>query len=380
MLKKKKLLALLCALTFADAASSATVYDKDGTSLDLFGRIRVMAMNSHAAALENSDKGSPEGDSTISADSRFGLAGRSRICNGVYAIAMTEWDMATGDNDDSKTEARYQFVGIDAQQYGTLTFGRGDSAYYTVAGATDIYKYLDTRANDYYIFGDQVPGLVMYSLSAMGWDIRLSFQAPKDNINSTGFSVDSGGAFAVATRLDCGITIAYGASYQDFSYEGSSTEMLEFFGPMLAKSDLKFDEAYAAEYATTSKAPSYKVNKGIAISYGTLGQGFYGAFVYNVTRYKGLAHHLYTYELALDYAFYFGLGINGGYSVQRYDNDSLISDLNLGVYYKFNPCFQIFFEGQIDLNAEPERLYGSKYIADQHLGENKVVLGAEYDF
>lgn len=362
-------------------ASAATVYDKDGTTLDFFGRVSAMFMNQAATRSGNAHSfygKSASPDNTLASVVRMGMAGRTRVSDQVYAIGMFEWQTPINSSEESTSmNGRYAFAGIDAQSYGTLIAGRGDGAYAAVAAATDIYSYLDTKSNDYWLFGDNVSGQIMYSLSAMGWDLRLSMQLAEDEVNNL-FNVDSGYAFSVSTRLRNGISIAYGASYTDFSYEGEPGIQNAFFGEMYQRA-LGDSGTDPAAFGLTHH-PSYKVNKGIAISYGTLGDGFYAAALYNVTRYKGLPHHIYDYELALSYTFDNGIELNGGYSMQQYRDHSVIEDLNCGVAFRPSPSFKLFVEAQLDMSASPERLYPDFYIKEKALGQNRFVIGAEYDF
>lgn len=366
----------LGAILLSGSALSAQVYENDGTALDIFGRVEAGFMNSHALAAEAPAHQSGNNDSSIMSAARLGLAGRAKINDTVYAIAMTEWDMPSTTADS--TRVRYQFVGVDAQQYGILTFGRGDGAYYTVAGTTDIFTKLDLHSNDHYLMGEQRSGQLMYSLSSLGWDLRMSLQTAVDSLDNTPFCVDSGAAFAVSTRLKSDITITYGASYERFNYEKNTHEQLSYFGEMYAKGygDNTADFAGYGE----GRHPSYKVNKGVAVAYGTLGKGLYTGFVYNVTRYKNLPHHLYAYEAVLDYAGECGLGVNLGFSLQQYHGSSLIRDLNTGIYYKMGEAVRLYAEAQFDLDGKPQKLYPDSYIAAQHLGENRYVLGAQYYF
>ncbi|MDY6322777.1 MAG: hypothetical protein SPL30_07730 [Succinivibrio sp.] len=369
------------AVTAACCAQAAPVYDKDGTQLDIFGRAEAMFMNDHAIRSQRGTlrDASASGDNTVAGAARFGIAGRSRLSDSVSGIGLSELELPIGESADGSVHVRYLYAGINAQQYGTLIAGRGDSAYTAVAGATDIYDALDLNTNDYYLFGDTASGRVMYSLSAMGWDFRLSLQTASDSVNDT-FDVDSGYAFSFATRLSNGITVAYGADYTDFSYEGCKETMTSFFGEMYDKAQNRVVKSADPKAYGLNHHPSYKVNKGIAISYGTLGRGFYAGFLYNVTRYKGLPHHIYTYETAFAYSFDCGVTLRGGWSAQQWRDASVIEDLNLGISYSPAPAFKVFAEAQLDLGANPERLYPDSWIKDHALGENRFVAGARYSF
>ncbi len=376
-----KKIAVLTALFGPVTAFSATVYDHEGTVLDIFGKTEALFLNQAASrsgsarSFYKGDKAGP--DNTIDTIVRFGMAGSTAINDRVKAIGHFEWETPFGSGSETKQlRSRYAYVGINAQSYGTLTAGRGDSAYTAVAAVTDIYNYLDNKSNDYWIFGDTRSGQIMYSLSSMGWDFRLSLQMAEDKMGEL-FNVDSGYAFSFATRLKNGIGVAYGASYTDFSYESDDSTQQRFFGEMYAK-----DSHIATDFAEYGKLhhPSYKVNKGIALTYGTLGQGFYAALLANVTRYKGLAHHVYDYEVALSYSFDNGIELKGGWSSQKYRSSSLIEDLSLGISYSPTAAFKLYAETQIDLNSHPNELYPDEYITEKALGQNRFVIGAAYYF
>ncbi len=368
--------AMLCLGIASPAALSATVYDKDGTALDIFGRVDASYMNDHATRSLRGNMRSTGVDNSIMNTARLGISGRSKISQSVYGIGMAEWDMPFSSG--SPAQARYMFAGVNAQQYGTLIAGRGNDAYAAVAGVTDIFDMLDGETNDYYIFGDTVPGQIMYSLSALGWDARVSVQTAVENVNEV-FDIDSGAAFSVATRFKSGISVAYGASYTDFSYEEAPGDQVEFFGGMYRRGQKAGGAQSDSEYGL-SHHPSYKVNKGIAVSYGNLGDGLYVAALYNVTRYKGLPHHVYDYELAVDYAFSSGIELKAAYGAQLYRDAAAIEDLTVGIAWNPVPAFKIYAEGQFDLGARPERLYGDKWIEDRALGESRFSAGMRYMF
>lgn len=376
----KKIVIPICIALLSTAVEAANIYSKDGTSLDVFGKISAIGANSHAAKVI--DRKSAAGSSnTLLSYVRFGIAGRSPINEQVDAIALTDFEYYAGPEDNEKL-TRYAYVGIDAKQYGILTFGRGDSAYYTVAGATDIYNHLDSMANEYYAFGDQTSGQIMYSLSSMGWDLRMSYQTHEFDLNNT-FCVDNSYAFAISTRLASDVSISYGYAYYDLSY---SNENLRSANPADHKMYTHFKSMLSSMYHTDNnefllgKKPGHREDYGIAVAWGTLGKGLYAAIVFNSTRYQHFTRHIYTYEAAINYTFENGLSLTAGYSKQRYGSTALIEDLHLGVAWKVNPSFKLFIESQIDLGATPEKMYGNDWINRYSLGENKYILGAELAF
>ena len=84
--------ASICSLT---SAKAATVYDKDGTSMDIFGDIKVMAISDSASRVIKSKTTKKTNDASLLNAVSLGLAGRTKITDGVYAIGFTQWLMPT---------------------------------------------------------------------------------------------------------------------------------------------------------------------------------------------------------------------------------------------------------------------------------------------
>ncbi|MGN0903011.1 MAG: hypothetical protein ACI4M9_06985, partial [Succinivibrio sp.] len=301
--------------------------------------------------------------------------GRASVTDSISAFAYTQWLFPTGNNGKEKTKTRAQYIGVDFSQYGIITAGRGDNAFYTVAGATDIFEELDMRVNDHYILGDHMPGLISWSLSTLGWDFRTSFQTASDNVNDTGVNIYNGFSLALATRTANGVSVAWGLGYYDFSY-GKNADV-SFFGPSVnimhgrSENDLTFSYMFK---------PSWKIDKGIAVSYGTLGDGLYVAVNGTITKYDNYTNHLYSAEAVADYAFENGLSVAGGYGIKRFKGANVISEINLNTSYALGPTFKVFMEGSFDAGSKPERYFGSRYIRNNALKENRFLLGAKYSY
>ena len=78
---KKSLLAL--AVLAAASANAATVYDKDGTTLAVGGRVQAVAYNG------NFD-GAGKDDANLKNSARLNLAGNTKLTDWVSAFAFTE--------------------------------------------------------------------------------------------------------------------------------------------------------------------------------------------------------------------------------------------------------------------------------------------------
>lgn len=376
----------LCAIFSAGSATllstpeaqAALLYDQNGSQFSVFGQVQAAFVNEYA--YQDMAYTTDNSDNNIYARARIGLAGRTQITNGLDAIMMAQWNTSSSNEEEDlpldRTE--YMFAGIDAYQYGTLILGRGDGAYYTVAGATDIFNIIDGHASDYYILGDQRPSQIMYSLRALSWDLKLSYMFATNDLGDTPLRAKRGMGASVSTKFGENITFAYGIDYTDFRYADDNRAASEyFFAPMLQADNRTYQDALAK---AQSQHVGDKTEYGAALSYGVLGQGFYGALVVGATKYAYMNHHLYTVDSALNYTFANGMGISLGYGYKGYDGQSVISELSCGASYQMNAAFKLFAEAQWDLNGHADEFYGETIARELNLGENKYVLGAEFNF
>lgn len=373
-----KKLSLFVLIAIASCASkAASVYDKDGTSFDIFGSIDATFLNDHASRSVSAFNGKKNDDNALLTRVKLGIAGRTNISDSLSAIGYSQWDMPTGNHGIDKIKARSQYVGIDAYQYGTLTFGCGDTAFYTVAGTTDVFYQLDQYVNDYYILGDEKPSLAMYSVSTLGWDVRLSVQTAVSDVDSKNVDIHNGAAFSVATRSQNGFGFSYGINYTDFQYENDLTKV-SYFAPNInvMHNNSNTDDLLFAYM----RRPSWKVDKGISLTYGNMHEGLYAALTGTVTKYDGFTNHLYSYEALLSYTLDNGLTLTSYYGIKRFNGANIISNAALSAGYQIAPSFRVYAEASFDINSKPERYYSKQQIINTALGENKALIGAQYSY
>lgn len=363
----------------SQAATAAIVYNQDGEELSIFGRVQAALVNN--AAYQEMARDSHMGKDSIYTSARLGLAGRSQISQGFDAIGMAEWESSgyeeQGNKSGSLNYARYLFAGIDAYQYGTLLVGRGDSAYYTIAGSTDIFNVLKGHASDYYLLGDQRPSQVMYSLRALDWDFKFSYMFPTDTLGNTPLKAKREMAVSVSSKLGENITVAYGIDYTRFRTNNDSDDDIDFFFSMMKQDG--FSDNYALAKAQ-NQTEDKKVEMGGTLAYGTFGQGLYAAVVLATTNYKKLEHHIYTFDSAVSYTFDNGVGLSCGYGYKGYNGDAIVSEFSLGASYKINANFNVFAEAQFDLGGHADEFYGETAARKLNLNEDKYAIGAEFLF
>ncbi|MFI0471657.1 porin [Halomonas sp. HMF6819] len=134
---KKTLLAtaVIGALSASAAAQAATVYDEDGTKVDLYGRIALgiagggPEYNGAGLKIDND----PE---FVDVYSRLGFRLSQEITRDLTAFGRLEWrfradesNTRNGNNFDAFSETRQAYLGVTSNQYGTFQAGNFDSFY-----------------------------------------------------------------------------------------------------------------------------------------------------------------------------------------------------------------------------------------------------------
>lgn len=114
---KKSLLALAVVAVAATSANAATVYDKDGTSLAVGGRVQAVVYNGKADAAEIA-----EHDAGLVNSARLNIEGNTKVNDYVSAFAFSEWNMADGNKSATgdSINTREQYVGADFGDFGKI--------------------------------------------------------------------------------------------------------------------------------------------------------------------------------------------------------------------------------------------------------------------
>ncbi|AHG77702.1 Outer membrane protein P2-like protein [Mannheimia varigena USDA-ARS-USMARC-1312] len=129
----KKTLVALAVTAFAASASAVTVYDAEGSKVDIDGSIRMV--------LERANSETKNGFGTITekkrthtgirnAGSRIGVTARHQLAEDFYALGRVEvrFDKfekgAASEDGFGSAYAKRAYVGLGSKQYGQVTFGR----------------------------------------------------------------------------------------------------------------------------------------------------------------------------------------------------------------------------------------------------------------
>ncbi|MFQ1888199.1 porin [Aeromonas veronii] len=366
---KKTILAIAIPALFASAANAAVIYDKDGTTFDVYGRVQA----NYIGQYDNNDD-------SLKGSSRLGWSGKIGLNNTWSAIAKTEWQVAAENSDNAKQrtatvldkdgnktdqtvnvnddngkfQARHVYVGFDGNQYGQIIFGQTDTAFYDAIAATDIMNEYGDLANFY---EGRQEGQVIYSNKVGGFTGKLSYQTTDDTAKSSSDVADklqiisydnvkrkSAYAAAAGYAFDFGLGLNAGYAYSD----------LEGKNALVGTDGDKKDWAVSANYGINgfyfagmyTEGEMKNKNNGNKLE----GKGYELAASYSVDSWKLLAAYnkaevrdstsTVGYEdvidhvaLGVQYNFTSKLNAYGEYMIQGLDKQD--DQYNIGLQYNF---------------------------------------------
>ena len=327
---KKTILAIAIPALFASAANAAVVYDKDGTSFDIYGRVQANYYTDHNDA-----------DAELIGTSRLGWSGKVALNNTWSGIAKTEWQVASensnnNDSDSDTFKARHVYVGFDGTQYGKIIFGQTDTAFYDVLEPTDIFNEWGDVGNFY---DGRQEGQIIYSNTFGGFKGKLSYQTNDDKAVKVtdigqGIKEDAiygpnakrnyGYAAAAGYDFDFGLGLNAGYAYSDLENKvtGDSGDKTEWaLGAHYAINGFYFAGVY-----TEGELDNDSTNTG------GKGRGYELAASYNVDAWTFLAG--YNFKEGKDSA-----------SGSSYEDQ--VDETLLGVQYSFTSKLKAYTEYKI---------------------------------
>ena len=354
-MKKSQILKTALALglvlaTASDVANAAAVYSKDGTSLNVNGRIRARFSNGDAKTTLGA---AGNGDSTLKNNARFGVDGQTKVNDNLTTFFYAQWDTSDS-NDRDSFSARDQYVGADFGQFGKVTAGRFLSPVYNVLAGTDVH--FDFTGNH---LGDnnRRGGQLKYTFAASGFEANVAYQTAIDGIKVASaeqkkFDVDSGYSASVGYTFD---NVVFGPLALKLGYEYFKGQTGD---DLVTKDDNK----------TLSNNAQYD-NLGIfaaGITWGTYAAGPYAALSYSKSDYNTIKKEqdfkIEAFESVFGYGFDNGLYADIGYVWQQYSPDDLKTNKKLstgGIQavagWKLAPNFVVDVESYFNLSSDGEK-------------------------
>ena len=359
---KKSFLALAVAAlaaTSISTASAATVYDKDGTSLAVYGRVQSVLYSDKAGVTFNNGDKSDE-NATLKTSGRLGVDMRTQVYGDIAAFAKMEWDVADGNVDAGKDDsfgARYLWVGLDFAQAGQVKFGRFEPAIKYAISQTDIFD--DWGCNGLAGNDDKRKSMLQYSWAGYGFDAIVSYGFANSNEN-----VD--GAYVLANEkadLDYSVSLAAGYTSPDV-----------VFGPIAVRAGyekVEFADSSTNQFVIGDGSPSVNTHYydsydqyAIGLSWGSLNLGPYVGAVYHEREFdinaiaagtSGEKSSVTGYEFVVGYSFANGISARTGYLVQEYkagEDKAKAKTVPVYVNWQLNPQVNVWAEARFDAGTD----------------------------
>ena len=380
---KKSLLALavaaLAATSFASTASATTVYDKDGTSLSIYGRVQAVYYSDEASGVERSYgiTGEADKEGSINTSGRLGFDLRSQINPYVAGFAKAEFEMSNGNNvvdeNGDSFYARLLWVGFDFGQYGQFKIGKYEEAIKYAIAQTDIYDdwgCLGLNGND-----DRREGVVQYQWNGYGVDVIASYAFAKNNEHLDGAYWT--GETKEIVDLDYSYSLAVGYTSPDVLF-GPIAVRAGYLGGEFADHSQNNVVSLSRLDSNLSGIAAYDSYDqfAVGVSWGSLNIGPYVGAVFQQRTFdlnvagsettpngtvalSGSGETKVTgYEFAVGYNFGNGLLVRAGYNHQKYEIDGLgeAQGACIPVYvnYNFNPQVQVWAEARFDAGTDDD--------------------------
>ena len=371
---KKSLLAL-AVVAAATSANAATVYDKDGTSLAVGGRVQAVVYNGNAAGIAENDAG-------LVNSARLNIAGSTKINDSVSVFAFSEWNMADGNTSGQSwgdsINTREQYVGADYGDFGKILGGKTYDAANAVLAATDVFEDFGARLQGS-INGDRRTGMFRYVYDNNGIFGSVSYQTAADDSTVQGSKADVEGGFAAAAGYTFDNVVFGPLSFKSgYSYVKGQDDFSKTIG----------------QFENSETFDNFKVISA-SIAWGSTDNGLYIGALYNTQRVKQRANDFVPsnssnsdkkkgYEFVVGYTFDNGIGAFTGYNFVdvKTKEGSINSDsaiyrrVPVYVNYAINDNFNIWGEAEFDANSTTKKDGQNQY------SETGTMLsaGARYTF
>ncbi|PKH02858.1 porin [Psychromonas sp. MB-3u-54] len=309
---KKAILPAMIAALLATSAQAATVYDADGTTADVYGRMQFNI----------TDDGTGATDGVGSA--RLGFKAASPINSHVNAIAKGEWQIASETSNNDTFKVRELYAGFDGEM-GSLVFGQTFTAFYQTAGVTDYFNSNGFKAIYNNIDPYRQEGQAVYSGEFSGVSVGASTQFQK-----VGYTEDDDGNST--SDLDNGYALSLGYDIADVTV--SAGYLLEQFDTLEDKKNYALSATYAMN------------DLYLAAVYAMSEQEVVGDDDNDFTAYDLLA----SYALANDVQLLAGYG----FEENTVTNEDTVDEVTLSAQYLFNNQLKTWIEYKADMITDAD--------------------------
>uniref|UniRef100_UPI0036D87183 porin OmpC n=1 Tax=Photorhabdus sp. RM322S TaxID=3342825 RepID=UPI0036D87183 len=391
MMKYNVLAVVIPALLAAGAANAAEVYNKDGSKLDLYGKVEA---RHHFANNESGE----DGDNTFA---RLGFKGETQVNDQLTGFGRWEYNIKGNRAEavDEETKTRLAFAGLKLSDYGSLNYGRNYGVVYDVNSWTDVLPVFggDSMAQTDNFMTGRSTGLLTYRNNDFfglvdGLSFALQYQGENSNntANSRDKRKDNGDGYGFATTYDVGYGISVGGAYSNSAR--TSAQKTTF---SVVEKDGEKDKPVGST-ALGDRAEAWNIgakydanNIYLAAMYGeTRNMTRFGGKVDGVN-WENIANKTQNIELTAQYQFEFGLRPSLAYvqskgksllsNIKGEEKESgshdLVKYISVGTFYSFNKNMTTYIDYKINLLDDNEFTKAAGISTD-----NVVGVGMVYQF
>jgi outer membrane protein N len=328
---KKAILPAMIAALLATSAQAATVYDADGTTADVYGRMQFKISEDGSSAAKAETSTSDKVDANQSGldgegSARLGFKAASPINSHVNAIAKGEFQIASETSNNGKFDVRELYAGFDSAEMGSLVFGQTFTAFYQTTVVTDYFNTGGFKSMYNNIDPYRQEGHVVYSGEFSGVSVGASYQFQNDGFGNP-LEDDDNTTLDATTVLDNSYALSLGYKIADVKVSGG------YLVQQFATLEDKKNFALSATYAMND---------------------LYLAAVYAESKQDNVADYQ-AYDLLASYALVNDVHLLAGYGFEeKTDNitgikaDS-VDEATLSAQYSFNNQLKTWIEYKADM-------------------------------
>ena len=250
---KKTLLTTAILVGLASATvQAATVYEKEGTTMSIGGRVEV-----RADFIDTYDEDS-DSDATVKdmSRARINFAGETQISKNVTGFGFMEYQIEPGDD----VKNRYLFAGFGTN-VGDFSYGRQDTANVQVSDMTDIASVHSGQQQYINSASDKENSTLLYSETFIdALTVKANFIAGETE-DSDSFGVS--GLYAFDFGLD--LAASYTAADEDDDNQTTLGAAYAFKNLYLAVTYATGEDGVDNEFTSLEGAIQYKFTKGLRV-------------------------------------------------------------------------------------------------------------------
>lgn len=352
MMKPSALALMIPSLLGVSAVQAVSLYDQEGTQIDLNGRAVGLYYGSGDEA--------SRGDQSYL---RFGLDGRTQINPALYGFGSFEYNLPTSGSDNDEVRQAYAGLGGD---FGAFSYGRQYGLFSKLNDYTDV---LPEFGGDGLGSGaDQLgtgrnSGLLQYNVSYQGLFAGLQYtgQADAQHQDDDSWSSNNGEGYALLAGYDSPMGLSLAAAYNRVNKTSDQRANASFGGyqdAQLTGVGVKYD-ANRLYAAATYSYGRHHVYNGTVNGFFDKSQGYEAVLQYQLTN---------AFKPSLAYV---RTDVKEG---SQGIDATLTEYVSLGGFYQFNPSIQAYVDYRWNqLSASEARQFGNT-------DEDIVAVGLRYDF